>query len=97
MASVLATSVLTVKPGHDEELVTQWRALADWIVARFRGRARPPSLYRDLDNPSRFVAKEEWDSLESLKRFRQDPEFHARMAGAPPNRADTVIGRRRPG
>lgn len=81
MASVVATSILTVKPGHDDELVTQWRELADWIVASFPDRARPPSLYRDLDNPSRFLAFEEWDSVESVKLCRGHPEFQ-RRAGA---------------
>lgn len=83
MASVVATSILTVRPGHDDEFVAQWRELADWIVAAFfhcfSPGARPPSLNRDLDNRSRFLAVEEWDSLESVMRCRRHPEFQRRV------------------
>jgi hypothetical protein len=49
-------------------------------VAAFPDEARPPSLYRDLERPSRFVVFDEWDNSDAILACRHHPDFRRRIA-----------------
>jgi len=80
VGSVIANGVWTAKEGREDEFVSAWKELAAWVVATFPDEARPPSLYRDLDHRSRFVAFDEWGSSEAIVACRRHPDFRARIA-----------------
>jgi quinol monooxygenase YgiN len=79
MGSIFTNGVWTAKAGREEEFVAAWQDLADWVVATFPDAARPPSLYRDLDDRTRFVAFDEWDGAEAIVACRRHPDFRQRV------------------
>ena len=67
-----------VKAGCEDEFVRRWSEFAEWREAQgFSTRAR---LYRDIDQPGRFVSFGSWVSLDSIRKWRNLAGFHERLA-----------------
>ena len=63
----------TVKPGHEDEFMDAWRALA----AVDFGQSEPATLLRDRDRPNVFVSFSPWPDDEAVAGFRASDEFRA--------------------
>ncbi|HYO49774.1 MAG TPA: antibiotic biosynthesis monooxygenase [Chloroflexia bacterium] len=62
-----------VKPGHEEEFIAAWKALAD----AFSHLPDPPShgtLIQSLTDPTLFYSFGPWDKLEDIEAMREDPQ-----------------------
>ena len=79
MGSVFTNGFWITKAGREDEFVSAWKELAAWVLATFPDAA-PQSLFRDLDNRSRFVVLDEWESTEAVVECRRNPEFRKRFA-----------------
>ena len=67
-----------VKPGLEDEFVERWRELAAWSA--LQGLRASAKLFRDVDEPRRFMSFGPWESLEAIRRWRTEPGFHEHMA-----------------
>ena len=79
MGRVFTNGFWIAKAGREDEFVSAWNELAAWVVATFPDAA-PQLLFRDLDNRSRFVVLDEWNSTEAVLECRRHPEFRRRLA-----------------
>jgi heme-degrading monooxygenase HmoA len=66
-----------VKPGQENEFVRRWTELADWSA--LQGLTGSAKLFRDLDEPGRFISVGPWESLDVVRRWRSSPGFHERI------------------
>ena len=78
MGSVFTNGFWITKAGREDEFVSAWKELAAWVLATFPDAA-PQSLFRDLDNRSRFVVLDKWNSTEAVLECRRHPEFRRRI------------------
>ena len=67
------------EPGHEEQFVAAWQALADRTKALFPGASAV--LLRDRDDPSLFVSFGPWESPEVVAEWRSSTAFVEGVAG----------------
>ena len=78
MPAVYTTAEWIAKPGQQDAFVEAWNAFASW--AQDRPGAGTLRLARDLGGDTRFVSFGSWDDIESVHRWKADPEFRERMS-----------------
>jgi quinol monooxygenase YgiN len=78
-AEISVVAVAEAKPGHEPEVAEAIRACVG--PTRREDGCRSYSPHNDLDQPSRFVFVERWDSQAALASHLKTPHFLA-MAGA---------------
>jgi heme-degrading monooxygenase HmoA len=66
-----------VKPGHEDEFVRRWTDLIQWSSLQGLHGAK---LFRDAEQPSRFMSFGPWEDFEVVRRWRSSQGFHERMA-----------------
>ncbi len=66
----------TAKAGREKELIAEWQKFAKWTSERYPG-AGTAVLLQDSENPRRFVSCGPWDNTDSIKGWRESPEFKA--------------------
>jgi len=67
-----------VKAGQEDEFVRRWNEFAEWSEGQ--GLSARAMLFRDLDEPTRFVSFGPWESLQAIARWRTLPGFHEWVA-----------------
>ena len=67
-----------VKEGRADDFVERWHELARW--SGLQGLSGPARLFRDHDDPRRFVSFGPWESLEKVQRWRSLPGYDERIA-----------------
>ena len=68
----------TVKDGHDEAFIAEWRSFAEWSMATAAG-ARSAKLLRDSGNRRHFISLGEWESPDAMSAWRGSEEFSERL------------------
>jgi heme-degrading monooxygenase HmoA len=71
-------AVWKVQEGKEQEFIKEWTKFADWS-SRVAG-ASTGRLMQDSQDPSRFISVGEWDDAESIKQWREHPEFKQAMS-----------------
>ncbi|WP_338120051.1 antibiotic biosynthesis monooxygenase family protein [Streptomyces sporangiiformans] len=74
-ARVRVIRMLRVREGMEADFVKYYDGLRE-RAARFPGHLGE-QLCRDADDPSRWLLTSEWESLESIKQWRTDPDHTA--------------------
>jgi quinol monooxygenase YgiN len=62
-----------VKPGHEEEFIAAWKALADTFL-HLPTPSSHGTLIQSLTDPTLFYSFGPWDRLEDIEAMRQDPQ-----------------------
>jgi quinol monooxygenase YgiN len=65
-----------VKPGNEENFLSQWKAFAIW-TSQNQPEAGTGCLLRDLDDPQKFISFGPWRDSAAIDRWRSTPEFRA--------------------
>ena len=76
MPNVWTHGTWTVKPGHEEEFVAAWLALAREGSAEL-APPEPPTLLRDRERPNVFLSFGPWADDAAVDRFRSSVAFQA--------------------
>jgi len=71
---IFAAGVWSVRPGNEQAFIAAWKEFSAWTALHQRGSGYG-NLLQDLENPSRFISFGPWDDLESVRAWRQQPEF----------------------
>lgn len=74
-ASVRVIRLLRVQEGREADFVKAYQGVLERAV-RFPGH-RGEQLCRSVDNPGQWLLTSEWESLESIKQWRTDPDHTA--------------------
>ena len=69
MTQIWTHGVWTVKPGHEEDFVAAWQAMARDALREFQPSAGP-HLLQDQERPNVFRSFAAWDDPEQVDRFR---------------------------
>ncbi|HVP25739.1 MAG TPA: antibiotic biosynthesis monooxygenase family protein [Methanomicrobiales archaeon] len=72
--AIFAAGIWDVRPGNEKAFIEAWKEFSAWTALRQKGSGYG-NLLQDMDNPSRFISFGPWDDLESVKAWRQQPEF----------------------
>jgi heme-degrading monooxygenase HmoA len=72
------TAVWNVRQGKEKEFIKEWTRFADWS-SRTAG-AITGRLLQDTENPTRFISVGEWDDENTIKKWREQPEFREAMS-----------------
>src|SRR5436309_15382349 len=75
-----------VNEGSEDEFIARWTEFTEWALANAPG-ADHFVLIRERADAGRFVSVGEWEDAESVKAWRERPEFRQRLAAS---RATTV-------
>jgi heme-degrading monooxygenase HmoA len=78
MTELATTGIWMVNPTMEVEFIEAWTAFATW--ASGMPGAGPLRLGRDTGDPLRFVSFGAWESAESVRTWKSQPEFRARIA-----------------
>jgi heme-degrading monooxygenase HmoA len=78
MGGVYTTGSWRPFAGQEEVFLAEWREFMLWACS-LPGAGRAV-LARDLRDPERFVSFAVWDDLESVKAWKDSPEFKPRMS-----------------
>ena len=77
MAEMFSHGRFEVEQGNEEAFVEAWSEFAAW--ASEQPGAAVLRLFRDVRNPGRFLAFGEWDGPESIRGWKNSPEFKERI------------------
>jgi heme-degrading monooxygenase HmoA len=77
--SIYAAGVWSVRPGNEQAFIEAWKEFSAWTALHQKGSGYG-NLLQDLENPSRFISFGPWDNLESVRAWRQQPEFRKAIA-----------------
>jgi hypothetical protein len=69
MREIWTHGAWTVKPGHEEEFVAAWQAMARDALREFQPSAGP-RLLQDQEHSNVFRSFAAWDDPEQVDRFR---------------------------
>jgi heme-degrading monooxygenase HmoA len=72
--SLYTLGVWTVQPGKEEAFKEVWKEFAQWTKLHQTGSGTA-QLLQDADQSQRFISFGPWDSLESIRKWRESPEF----------------------
>ncbi|AZQ37481.1 antibiotic biosynthesis monooxygenase [Streptomyces cyaneochromogenes] len=72
MERVRVIRLLNVREGREADFVESYQGVRDRAL-RFPGHLGE-QLCRSIDNPAQWLLTSEWESLESVKRWRSDPD-----------------------
>jgi heme-degrading monooxygenase HmoA len=75
MERVRVLRQLHVREGREAEFVEHYRSVLE-RAERFPGHLGE-QLCRSLDDPTRWLLTSEWESLQSVQRWRTDPDHQA--------------------
>lgn len=68
------------KDGQEDELVARWTEFVEWTVKEMGdGATESPILIRDAANPKHFISFGGWRDSETVKAWREHPEFQERL------------------
>jgi len=70
-----------VKAGNEKAFIEEWSKFAKWTSNNHPG-AGNGHLLQDSDNPQLFISFGPWKDAESIKTWREDPEFKKFVAKA---------------
>jgi len=68
-----------VKEGSENDFIVRWTEFTGWALANSPG-AEHFVLIRDAADPRRFVSFGAWEDFESVKSWRDRPEFQQGLA-----------------
>ena len=68
-----------VKEGSEKEFIARWTDFTEWALANAPG-AESFILIREVADPRRFVSFGAWEDAESVKAWRERPEFQQGLA-----------------
>jgi len=68
-----------VKEGAEKEFVARWTEFTKWALGNAPG-AESFVLIREVADPRRFVSFGAWEDAQSVKGWRERPEFQQRLA-----------------
>ena len=77
MAESYTIGFWTAKPGADEQFVAAWSEFAEWI--KDQPGVRTLRLVRDLKEPRKFISFADWDGIESIRAWKETPEFREQI------------------
>jgi heme-degrading monooxygenase HmoA len=80
MTNQYASGNWIVNRGSEKEFIARWISFLEWTRASAPG-LQSARLIQDADDSRHFISFASWDSAESMKTWRSQPEF-ARMLGA---------------
>jgi len=63
-----------VKTGNEKAFIDHWSSFAQWTAKNYPGGGKG-YLLQDLDNPQQFVSFGPWKDMETVNKWREDPEF----------------------
>jgi len=78
--------VWTVKAGHEEAFVAEWKASAEWTIDQFVDAHG--LLLHDRDDPARFISFGPWPNEATIAAWRQAPEFQEQLERMRPHLDD---------
>ena len=76
---IYAAGIWQVRPGNEQAFIETWEEFSAWTALHQRGSGYG-NLLQDIENPSRFISYGPWDSVESVRAWRQQPEFRKAIA-----------------
>jgi heme-degrading monooxygenase HmoA len=68
-----------VKEGSEKEFIARWTDFTQWALANAPG-AESFVLIREVADPRRFVSFGAWEDAETVKAWRERPEFQQGLA-----------------
>ncbi len=71
---IFAAGIWDVMPGNERAFIEAWKEFSVWTALHQKGSGYG-NLLQDMDNPSRFISYGPWKDLESVRAWRQQPEF----------------------
>ena len=77
MAQPYTQTTWHVKPGHEDEFVRRWTELAEWSA--LQGLSGSAKLFRDLEEPTRFVSFGPWEDIDVIRRWRASAGLQERL------------------
>lgn len=66
--------VWMVKAGNEKVFIDHWSEFAQWTSKHYPGGGKG-HLLQDLENPQQFISFGPWRDMETVKKWREDPEF----------------------
>ncbi len=78
MSQIYTTGSWKPFPGHEGDFIAAWEEFMDWATSL--PGAGEAILARDLRDPERFVSFAAWDSVASMRGWKDSPEFKPRMS-----------------
>ena len=66
--------IWTVKPGKENEFISQWTSFADWTVRNNAGAGKA-HLLQDQKDPLRFISFGPWENEDAIQKWRDSNEF----------------------
>lgn len=80
MAEIYTSGVWVVKPGEEDDFVTDWKEfVASGVETPGSGTFR---LLRDAEQPGHFMSFAPWESFDAVQAWTRHPEFAERMGRA---------------
>jgi quinol monooxygenase YgiN len=76
LGQLYTSGLWTVKPGREDEFIRAWQEFADRTAEHQIG-AGAALLIRDIERPNRLISFGDWDSRESIQKWRGTAEFAA--------------------
>lgn len=81
LSQLYTLGIWTVKAGNEKAFTDAWRAFAEWTLKNQPGNAKA-TLLRDEEQPQRFISFGPWKNHESIRSWRNQPEFKKFIAKA---------------
>ncbi len=66
--------IWTIKPGKENEFISEWTTFADWTSKNISGTGRA-YLLRDEKDPLRFISFGPWDNENTIRKWRESTGF----------------------
>ena len=77
MAETYTMGFWIAKPGAEDAFVAAWSEFAEWI--KDQPGVSTLRLVRDLKEPRKFISFADWDGIESIRAWKETPEFKERI------------------
>jgi heme-degrading monooxygenase HmoA len=89
-ASVWTSGNWVVQQDKEDEFVREWTGFVEW--AKKSQGAGSFVLIRQVDDPRRFISFGSWADMDSIRKWRENPEFPQRL-GKPRGLCDEFEGK----
>jgi heme-degrading monooxygenase HmoA len=77
VAETFTSGTWIVKPGEEEAFIEEWSDFVAW-ASSFAGSGTF-RLVRDLEHPNTYLSFAPWESFESQRAWKEQPEFRDRI------------------
>ncbi len=81
IGQIFTLGLWSVKAGNEEAFKSAWKQFAEWTSKNQPG-AMDAYLLQDVEEPRRFISFGPWRDADSIKTWRQRPEFKEFFAKA---------------